>query len=213
MKLENSKIIFLGDSITEGHGTSGEEYTFHHIISRKYGLAAAYNCGIGGTRIAKQTDFFFHPNHKKDMYFALRVNALPDEADAIVVFGGTNDYGHGDAKMGDIDSYDIYTFCGGVNKLIDSLKTNYPDSKIIFMTPLKRGRENEDTPNINGYILKDYVDSIIKVCEKHNIPYIDLFRSGIIDPKDEELLPDGLHPSDKGHILMADYISKELLKI
>ena len=35
MKLENKKIIFLGDSITEGHGTTGEEKTFHQIIKEK----------------------------------------------------------------------------------------------------------------------------------------------------------------------------------
>ena len=81
------------------------------------------------------------------------------------------------------------------------------------MTPLRRGREQEDTPNLNGYILKDYVDKIIEICKKHNLPVIDLFRSGIIDPNDKELLPDGLHPSDKGHAIMADYIAKELQKI
>lgn len=211
MKLENSKIIFLGDSITEGSGTSSPDKTFHQIISRQYGLSAAYNCGIGGTRIAKQNDFNFHPNHIQDMYFALRVDALPEEADAIVVFGGTNDFGHGDALMGETDSSDVKTFCGAVNTLINNLKEKYPHSKIIFLTPLRR--VTEDTPNVNGYILKDYVEKLTEILNNNNIPFIDLFTSGIFDIFDKEIVPDGLHPSDKGHIIMADYIAKELQKI
>lgn len=210
MELNGLKIAFLGDSITEGVGTTAPENIFHQIISRKYSLSAAYNCGIGGTRIAKQTDPLFHCCHRYDMYFSLRVETLPKDVDAIVVFGGTNDFGHGDSMIGDTDSDDIYTFCGALNRLITSLKTTFPNSKIIFMTPLRR--KTEAVPNINGYILKDYVDSIIKVTQKYNIPVIDLFRSDILDPNDEQVLPDGLHPSDKGNAIMAEYIAKELQK-
>ncbi|MBQ4118770.1 MAG: SGNH/GDSL hydrolase family protein [Clostridia bacterium] len=208
MKLENLKINFLGDSITEGHGTTADDKVFHQIIKREYGLATAINCGIGGTRIAKQN---VPSNHRYDLYFGLRAKIMPRNADVIVVFGGTNDFGHGDSKMGTIDSTDIYTFCGGLNTLITDLKTDFPNSKIIFMTPLRRKTEN--IPNHDGKILRDYVDAITQITKKHNIPVIDLFRSGIIDPEDTDVIPDGLHPSDKGHIIMADYIAKELLKI
>ena len=211
MKLENSKIIFLGDSITEGHGTSSNDKIYHQIIADRYGLSTAYNCGIGGTRIAKQIHPLSFPFHISDLYFDIRVDVLPNEADAIVVFGGTNDHGHGDALMGEPDSEDIYTFCGGLNRLIASLKTKFPDSKLVFLTPLRKKEEN--VPNKNGYILKDYVDSIIKVTKNHNIPVINLFKSDIVDPFDKEILPDGTHPSDKGHFIMADYIGKKLLEI
>ena len=208
MKLENKKFIFLGDSITEGHGTTSEDKAFHQIIKEKYNLAAAYNCGIGGTRIAKQTIPSFHI---WDLYFDLRVQVLPKEVDAVVVFGGTNDFGHGDSKMGDIDSTDIYTFYGALNCLINDLQNNYPKAQLIFLTPLRR--TTEAVPNHNGKILKDYVDAIIDVTKKYNLPVIDLFRSEIFDPNDTDVLPDGLHPNDKGHAIMADYIAKELLKI
>lgn len=208
MKLENLKINFLGDSITEGAGTTGPDKVFHQIIKREYGLAAAYNCGVSGTRIAKQT---VPENHRYDLYFDLRAKAMPSDVQAIVVFGGTNDFGHGDSKMGTIDSTDIYTFCGAVNTLITDLKADYPNSKIIFMTPLRRKTEN--IPNHDGKILADYVNAIIEITKKHNIPVIDLFRSDILDPEDTSVIPDGLHPNDKGHTIMADYIAKELLKI
>ena len=88
MKLENLKINFLGDSITEGHGTSTPDKCFHQIIKREYGLSMAFNAGIGGTRIAKQT---VPENHRYDLYFGLRAKAMPLDVDAVVVFGGTND--------------------------------------------------------------------------------------------------------------------------
>ena len=208
MQLKNLKINFLGDSITQGIGTTGLDKPFHQIIKREYGLAEAYNCGVGGTRIARQTN---HYNHIFDLYFGLRAKIMPRDVDAIVIFGGTNDFGHGDSKMGDIDSTDIYTFCGAVNNLLNELKADFPKAKLVFMTPLRR--QTEATPNHDGKILEDYVNAIIEICAKHDVPVIDLFRSNIIDPFDKEVIPDGLHPNDKGHIIMADYIAKELLKI
>ena len=208
MKLENLKINFLGDSITFGYGVSSQDETFHQIIKREYGLKEAYNCGISGTRIAKQTN---PSEHQCDLYYGLRAKVMPRDVDAIVVFGGTNDFGHGDAQFGDIDGTDIYTFYGALNNLIFSLKEDYPNSKIIFMTPLRR--TTEDVKNSNGKILADYVDAIIEVSNKHNLPVIDLFRSDIFDPNDATKVPDGLHPNKEGHIIMADYIAKKLLEI
>ena len=96
MQLKNLKINFLGDSITQGSGTTGPDKLFHQIIKREYGLAEAYNCGVGGTRIAKQTVPGYHIH---DLYFALRAKTITKDVDAIVIFGGTNDFGHGDSKI------------------------------------------------------------------------------------------------------------------
>ncbi len=205
MELKNLKINFLGDSITEGQGF----VPYVQVIKDKYGLAEAYNCGIGGTRIAKQSK----PSNpiRFDLYFGLRAKVMPKDVDAVVVFGGTNDYGHGDSKMGDIDSTDIYTFYGALNTLITELKVDFPDSKIIFMTPIRRvGERNR---NYNGKILEDYVNAVIDVTKKHNVPVIDLFRSNIFDPNDKNLLPDGLHPNDEGQAILAQHIAEELMKI
>lgn len=211
MKLENKKIAFLGDSITAGSGTTGPDKIFHQLIKQKYNLAQAYNCGIGGTRIARQTN----PTIScitHDLYFALRAQVMPRDVDAVVVFGGTNDYGHGDAKFGTPDSTDEYTFYGALNSLCTQLKSDYPNSKIIFLTPLHR--VSDDTPCApEGKLLSDYVNAIVEIAENYGFSVIDLFGADILDPYNPELVPDGLHPSDKGHEIMADYIAKELLKI
>ena len=53
MELKGKKIAFLGDSITEGCGTSSIDKTFWSIIAQRTG-AECFGYGIGGTRIAPQ---------------------------------------------------------------------------------------------------------------------------------------------------------------
>ena len=207
MELKNKRIAFLGDSITEGHGTTGESKIFHQLIKEKYNLDMACGCGIGGTRIAKvKTPSYNIIRH--DLYFGLRAQVMPKDMDMVVVFGGTNDYGHGDALLGDIDSNDLYTFNGALNSLISQLKNDYPNKPIVMLTPLHR--TNEEVKNKLGYSLKDYSDAIIEATQRHNIHLIDLFNELELDPYDTNLVPDGLHPNDAGHIIMADFIGKKL---
>lgn len=211
MELKGLTINFLGDSITEGHGTTAPEKVFHQIIKEKYNMKHAYNYGVGGTRIARQV-VPTKASTRWDLTFELRSDIMDRNADAVVVFGGTNDFGHGDAPFGTLDSEDIYTFCGAVNSLINKLTRDFPNSKIIFMTPIHRITETQPS-NPDSKILEDYVNAILAICEKHGITVIDLFKINPLDPADTELVPDGLHPSDKGHSIMAQVIAEELLKI
>lgn len=211
MELKNITINFLGDSITEGHGTTAPSKVFHQIIKEKYNMKHAYNYGVGGTRIARQI-VPSKENTKWDLNFELRSEIMDKSADAIVVFGGTNDYGHGDAPFGTLDSEDKYTFCGAVNSLINTLKQNFPKSKLIFMTPIHRvGEAQPAMPNSRK--LEDYANAILSICKNHNVAVIDLFKINPLDPTDAEMVPDGLHPNDKGHAIMAQVIAEELLKL
>ena len=211
MDLNGLTVNFLGDSITEGYGVIEPGNVYHQIIKEKYNLKQVYNYGISGTRIARQTV----PSAdcpRNDLYFELRSEIMQPSADVIVVFGGTNDYAHGDAAFGTQDSEDVYTFCGAVNSLINKLRRDFPKAKIIFMTPLHRTFET-NLSDPDSKILEDYAKAISEICNKRNIDVIDLFKINPLDPEDKELVPDGLHPNDKGHSIMADVIGKELLKI
>ena len=211
MELKGLTINFLGDSITEGHGTTAPEKVYHQLIKEKYGLKKAYNYGIGGTRIARQI-VPTEVNTKHDLTFELRADVMNRNADAVVVFGGTNDFGHGDAPFGTPEDSGIYTFCGAVNSLINKLRGDFPQAKIIFMTPLHRLSESEPSMP-DSKTLEDYVCAIREICKRHDIALIDLFEINPLDPSDKELVPDGLHPSDKGHSIMADVVANELLKL
>ena len=211
MELKNITINFLGDSITEGYGTTAQNKVFHQIIKEKYNMKHAYNYGVGGTRIARQ----IVPSKENtiwDLTFELRSEIMDRNADAIIVFGGTNDFGHGDAPFGTVDSEDKYTFCGAVNSLVNKLKQDFPNAKLIFMTPIHRaGEEQPSLPDSKN--LEDYVNAILTICKNHKVPVIDLFNINPLDPTDKEVVPDGLHPNDKGHAIMAQVIAEELLKL
>ena len=92
MELKGKKINFLGDSITEGHGTSDwNTKPYHQVLKANVGLAEARNYGKGGTKIARLPVITDNPF---DQDFNLRALDMDLDADAVVVFGGTNDYGH-----------------------------------------------------------------------------------------------------------------------
>ena len=102
MELKGLKINFLGDSITQGVGASCEQTIYHSVLKKEADLAVTRNYGISGTRFALQKGTTTRP---KDDYvdinsFCERFEQMDDDADVVVVFGGTNDYGHGDAGIG-----------------------------------------------------------------------------------------------------------------
>lgn len=208
MELQGKKIAFLGDSITFGAGTSAEEHIFWNVIARETG-AETYGYGIGGTRIAKQR--IFTPGMLKDGYYESRVDDMIPDADIVVVFGGTNDFGHGDAPFGCMEDRTADTFYGACHMLIRHLLERYPAAQLVFMTPLHRCSEDQDDVNEMGVRaqgkLVRYVDAIIEVCGWYGVPVLDLFRTCQIQPRvpviRERYMPDGLHPNDAGHRILA----------
>ena len=207
MKLQGLKINFLGDSITEGHGCSSEALRFSDRIAAEYG--AVTRCyGIGGTRLARQTKP--SENSRHDLDFPSRVAEMDPDADVVVVFGGTNDFGHGDAPFGEFSDRTADTFCGALHVLYTALLEKYPDKQIMVMTPLHRSSEN--IPNMHGKILAEYVDMIRKAAEYYSLPLLDLWAVSGIQPAvpvmKEKYMPDGLHPNDAGHVILTNKIAK-----
>lgn len=211
MELKGKKINFLGDSITEGVGCSDSKTVYHQVMKEKHGLCEARNYGIGGTRLAKQVKPSENARH--DLDFPMRAVEMDKDADAVVVFGGTNDFGHGDAPIGTPSDRTPETFYGALHYLYTYLMTEFPSARIFVCTPLHRLTEN--TPDMKGKILSDYADMIKEVARYYSLPVIDLYDIyGVqpsIDVQRETYMPDGLHPNDMGHILLCDRIANFIL--
>lgn len=219
MKLKGLKINFLGDSITEGAGASAPDKVYHALLKQQCGLAEARNYGISGTRLALQHG---SPVRELDDYvdvnsFGERFDKMDDDADVIVVFGGTNDFGHGDAPVGKFSDRTNDTFYGACHYLFSGLIKKYLGKPIVIMTPLHRLNENKIPAvyqDAKACSLKNYVDIIREVAEYYSLPVLDLYATSGLQPEipeiKEKYLPDGLHPSDEGNAVIAQKLKSFL---
>ena len=200
MELKGKKINFLGDSITEGVGASEYARCYLEQFAAATG-AICRNYGISGTRIAKRRVPYDIPEF--DRYYASRVPEMDPDADIVVVFGGTNDYGHGDAPLGEMNDRTIWTYYGALHVLFTALIEKYPAAQIVVLTPLHRDDEEKRTPT-----LKPFVDATRQVAEFYSLPVLDLWANYGIQPRIPVMknmyVPDGLHPNDAGHAILAN---------
>ena len=222
MNLKGLKINFLGDSITQGIGTSCDENVYHAVLKREAELSEARNYGISGTRFAlqKDTDLREWDEYVDTNSFCERFQEMNDDADVVVVFGGTNDYGHGSAPIGGFSDRTPDTFYGACHYLFSSLIKKYLGKQLVIMTPLHRSDEMiSNRLSVTGpyYNLKEYVDVIREVAEYYSIPVLDLFKESGLQPEipeiKEKYMPDGLHPSDDGNRVIADKLKAFLERL
>lgn len=224
MELKGKIINFLGDSITAGAGvTDIENNRYDNVMKKIYGLAAVHNYGIGGTRLAYQTKPSDEPCF--DLCFCGRAYFLDRDADIIVVYGGVNDYLHGDAPIGKIGDTTPATFCGAVRFLMNFLKTEYPDKAIVFMSPARIYFDGMDGSVVSHHPNKregalpllGYTAIIKETAALFDIPVLDLYEELGLDPTIPEIKEkytiDGLHFNDAGHHFIAKRLGEFLLSL
>ena len=209
------KINFLGDSITEGAFAGILEYRYSALTAAHFG-AEECNFGASGTRIARQKK---RTGNHDDEVFIRRAVKMPTDADYTFVFGGTNDYGHGDAKLGVFEDRDDYTFYGAFHNLVAYMVSTFPKDKLCFILPIPRF----DQENPYGDGSKDeaiapmsiYIEAEKEVLAYYEVKYLDLSNKFYIpttQQDDGNLYADGLHPNAKGHRFLADCLIQYLTK-
>lgn len=216
MNWTDKKIVVLGDSITEGAAATCEQNVYHQRLKEMLNLRELVAYGVGGTRIARQTRQTSIPRFDRD--FNMRADEMDPHADLAIVFGGTNDFGHGDAPMGKFGDDTVYTFCGACKCLLEKLVKIYGDN-LVVITPLHRFGEdnplgedsNKPTP---GPILKEYVDAILQTAQSMNLKVLNLWEDPDLNPNlgdnAKYFICDGLHPNDDGHKLIANKLATYL---
>ncbi|WP_373807961.1 SGNH/GDSL hydrolase family protein [Jeotgalibaca porci] len=195
--------IILGDSITYGAFLSNINDRYSELLAQDMDMTVK-NYGISSTLITRQTGY---PNS-----FVERYADMDDDADLIIVFGGTNDYFFGTGEIGATNSTDDTTFNGALNTLITGLQNKYPDAEIVFVTPYSQAPDtrNSDNPNpVTGLNLKGYRDCLLERCSYHGVPVLDLYATSGINGahnavQKAKYLLDGCHPNKVGHRRIAD---------
>ena len=199
-------IDFLGDSITEGALASKQSKCYVERVGEILNCKVI-NHGISGTRFAHQKEASESPRF--DLDFCYRLKDLDKSADYVFVFGGTNDYGHGLAPIGNKNNNTPDTFYGAVNYLANNLLKMYKKEQITFILPLHRIDEDnhygDGSKTVPSLTLSGYIDIIKEVLDKYQIKYLD-FRKDIGKADNNPLIADGLHPNDLGHEVLARLI-------
>lgn len=217
---KNKTIAFLGDSITLGYALADRTKRFPTILSERLG-SIEENYGITGTLVAKAG-----LSKEDETSYIVRI-ANTDNAEYAVVFGGTNDYFHSDMPIApEGESEDIGYFSVALSKICEHLLAHHEKNKILLVTPYPhngignfkggehfRDKNRHDTTeiNFNGFVLKDYVDKIVEIANKYDIPVLDLYNGSDFDWKTQTV--DGCHPNDEGHVWLADKIEKKLYEL
>ncbi len=223
MNLTGKKITFLGDSITEGVGVTDQNNRYDNILLRELHLSGTQNQSVSGSRLAHQMVPSEKPHY--DLCFSGRAYFLDTTADVCIVYGGVNDYIHGDAYVGEETDTTPATFWGGVNFLMKALKDKFPGKPIVFLTPARsclRGVTDmlpspRPMKKPDAMALEGYADIIVAAGKKNDVHVLDLFRDLPVNPNNqadfEKYTTDGLHFNDEGHKLLAKMLMEFLLAL
>ncbi len=220
-KFYGKKLNCLGDSMTYGTGTTK---IYHEWLPQLCGFDAVRNYGLGGSSISPKVDDL--PTWEAGIAsFYERYAAMDDDADAVLVFGGINDFGTG-RTLGTLEDTGTDTFYGAMKALCEGLIAKYPTGSIyVFSNPqgdyINRPPHNlggtaweGNTQGYNrkGHRMKDYTNAMQEVCAVYGIPFCSLTDntywglSGVLGDNNGTsgaYGSDALHPNEEGHKRIA----------
>ena len=211
----STKVVFLGDSITqqaensEGEGTyKGFITSLRENVSKEVELI---NKGIGGNKVS-------------DLLLRYNDDVLKLKPNIVFIYIGINDVWH-KYDWGTGSDIDIYE--KGLRKIITDIKA--VGAKIILCTPtvigensgefkLNNNFKDIDTMEIMNKDLDAFSDVVRNLSSEFNTELLDLrkkFKKYISENNDQNmpkgvLTSDGVHLNNKGNKLIADEMIKFL---
>jgi lysophospholipase L1-like esterase len=174
--------IAYGDSITEGWVASGPAFGWPAIAARQYGLDVI-NLGYAGSC-------------RGEIASAEQIAALP--ADVISLAYGTNCWTR--------TPHSRTLFRTGLHAFLEIIRQTHPVTPIVVASPIIRP-DAESTPNRLGATLADLreeVEDLITVLHDAGASNLHLVRG--LPLLSGHQLPDGVHPGDDGHRILAEAI-------
>lgn len=183
-----AKLIFLGDSITQGWEDPGK-HAWETLIASRFAGGEVANFGVSGDRTENVLWRIDHGNFD---------NLKPS---LIVIMLGTNNAGHRREPSTETAL--------GIQAVLDRLKVKCPQSRILLLGIFPRGERADDpvralTDGTNA-IIKKFADG--KRVVYRDIGHVFLDDRGILH---KDIMPDFLHLSPKGYELWAKAIEDEV---
>ncbi len=208
-KWKGTSALAVGDEIT--YREAGCDYLlyFNHLIN-DLSLLRCDSQGKPFSCISASSDYENDTHHLIN-----RFNDL-SERKLILVFMGMNDYLY-NTPIGNIEDADDISLYGALNTIIPGILEKKPGSRLVFVTPMPIYMESGQSTNAVGHSIKDYAEAIKRACEKYDVDVIDLYSLFPLDPMHKQVrdnyMPDGIHPNEEGHRLIARIIESGLSDI
>jgi lysophospholipase L1-like esterase len=185
-------LLFLGDSITDGWRTRGKE-----VWEREYAPLKAANFGIGGDRT-------------EHVLWRLRNGEAEGfQPKLVVLMIGTNNTGF--ERDGKTPRNTTPEVIEGITAVVHELRGKFPAAQILLLAVFPRGEKDSMQRAQVGEINK----VISKLDDGAHVHYLDigakfLEADGTL-PK--EIMPDLLHPNEKGYGIWADAIREPVKRL
>lgn len=177
-------IIFLGDSITHSWETAGKK-----TWNKYYRKRNALNLGFSGDRT-------------EHVLWRLDNGEFEEVKPKVVVLMiGTNNTGHRKDPPKAI--------AAGVEKIIERISTKSPTTKILLLAIFPRSEKVSDPQRKNN----DRTNALIKqLAKKDGVTYLDINERFLLPggTLSKEIMPDLLHPKQKGYAIWAEAIEPSL---
>lgn len=207
-KWAGKKVACLGDSITQKTENVRKYYDFWKVYLSP---DVVLDYGVAGSSISRKTGEW--PTWDTQVPFVERIKTIPKDIDVLTIFGGVNDW-VADRTLGSLGDTEDTTFYGALDKMFKYATQNFQGKDIYVFTPLQNdwikrpaNSGTTDGRNRSGKYLKEYVEAIKQVAEKYAIPVCDLYSTmfyPFAEGFTEKYMPDGLHPNESAHKLMAN---------
>lgn len=181
-------IVMVGDSITHRwERENGEGCRLFAELSKRYKIL---NLGYGGDKT--QNVLWRICNGELEGY----------KAGLFTVMIGTNNRERNPADV-----------AAGIKAIVETIRKKHPESKIVLMPIFPRGRNQKDT----RFVVNEKVNTLIRpLADGKDVVWLD-FNSRFLNAKGcvmKEVMPDYLHPNEKGYQIWLDAIApvfKEIL--
>ncbi len=215
--LYGKNVLLLGGSFA--HNTRGtlsagfgfyvdaRDYSLQDYIAECMGLARLDNYAISGNGNYTGEDKFVYNSYAQLEAAIAHATANGYSYDAIILFGGINDYA-ANVPLGNLsDEMGDTSFCASLKKIINKARTTYKDVKLFFTTPFK-GFHSSDAffnpvsvvTNGAGHRFYEYVQAIKDVANYASIPLLDIFAIHQVDTNNYTAFTiDKLHPNGAGY--------------
>lgn len=210
-------VIFDGDSICNAnddinkYGWAGRIGTKNKMLWQNLAVGGGtFTNGGWGTHVISETDYgFANPDY-------IIIEGGTNDADRVgsIINGSTPEKYGSFSPTGYTDNFTTATYCGAIESLFKRLLSNYPNAKIGVIIAQKMGVSQDYTKTGNNR--RAYFETLMTLCQKWGIPYINLWDNGRLNPRlesfynntESSFYTDGQHLTERGYGLITPIIEQ-----